>query len=270
MRPRALLGFAGLSSLFVVLVALIVLSSACAGGGALRRFGPAGPEDVREALAAWSAAQQRADSLPPSRLLYDARMGTSGLPSVPGTLAVTYGGNRVHTASLTGPFGSRVAEYREGESKGEGERKSEGERKGVGVITGEDRKAFVVDPDALRSVLAGVWRGAPDVPAPTIAGRDGSDFLLTWSGGAGASRAEAVLDLPSQRLRSLALSGSGGRLSISYAGEFRPWPERIALKEESSGRSLSLSLIATEPLEGVAPPAAPASASPDNLNPNRP
>jgi len=253
LRPRPLLRLAGLSSLLVVLVVLVVLSSACAGGGALRRFGPAGPEDVREALSAWTSAQQRADSLPPSRILYDARMGTSGLPSVPGTLAVLYGGDRVRSASLTGPFGSRVAEYREGE------------RKDAGVITGEDRKAFVVDPEALRSVLAGVWRGAPDVPAPTVAGRDGSDCLLTWSGGAGAYRAEAVLDLPSQRLRSLALSGAGGRLSISYAGEFRPWPERIALKEERSGRSLSLSLIATEPLEGVAPPApapAPASASP--------
>ncbi len=61
-------------------------------------------------------------------------------------------------------------------------------------------------------------------------------------------RAEAVLDLQEQRLRSLSLSGSGGRLSVSYAGEFRPWPERIALKEDRSGRSLSLSLIATEPL----------------------
>jgi hypothetical protein len=248
LRPRALLGFAGLSSL---LFALVVLLTACAGGGVLRRFGPAGPEDVRQALAAWTSAQQRADSLPPSRLLYDARLGTSGLPSVPGTLAVTYGGGRVRTASLTGPFGSRVAEYREGE----------GNHEGVGVITGEDRKAFVVDPDALRSVLAGVWRGSPEVAAPTVAGRDGADCLLTWSGDANAYRAEAVLDIASQRLRSLALSGMGGRLSISYAGEFRPWPERIALKEESSGRSLSLSLIATEPLEGVASPA-PAPASP--------
>jgi hypothetical protein len=252
-RPRGLLRFAGLSSLLFLLVALVVLSSACAGGGALRRFGPAGPEDVREALSAWTWARERADSLPPSRLLYDARMGTSGLPSVPGTLAVTYGGDRVRTASLTGPFGSRVAEY------------------GNGMITGDDRKAFVVDPDALRSVLAGVWRGAADVPAPTVAGRDGGDCLLTWSGGASAYRAEAVLDLASQRLRSLALSGAGGRLSISYAGEFRPWPERIALKEESSGRSLSLSLIATEPLEGAAAPArAPGSASPGNPNPSRP
>ncbi|HEY2797729.1 MAG TPA: hypothetical protein VGK26_07560 [Thermoanaerobaculia bacterium] len=230
MRQRAFFGLAGFS-----LFTLLSLS-ACSGGGALRRFGPAGPEDVREALSAWTAAQQRADGLSASRLLYDAKMGNSGLPSVPGTLAVTYEGSRVRSASLTGPFGSRIANY------------------GDGMITGDDRKAFVVDPVALRSVLAGVWRGAPD--APVVAGRDGADCLLTWSGGANAYRAEAVLDLQARQLRSLVLSGNGGRLTISYAGEFRPWPQRIALKEDSSGRSLSLSLIATEPL-GSAPAASP-------------
>jgi hypothetical protein len=215
--PRAL-GVLGLSTLLLV--------SGCAGGAAARRFGPAGPEDVREALDAWASARERADSQPPSRLLYDAKMGTSGLPSVPGTLAVLYGGDRVRSASLTGPFGSRVAEY------------------GNGTITGEDRKAFVVDPEALRSVLAGVWSGSPD--APVVAGRNGPECLLTWSG---AYRAEAVLDLQERRLRSLSLSGSAGRLSVSFAGDFRPWPQRIALKEDESGRSLSLSLVATEPLD---------------------
>ena len=174
MRPRALLGFGALAS-------LLTLLSSCSGGRAMRSFAPAGPDDVREALSAWTAARQRADSLPPSRLLYDARMGTSGLPSVPGTLAVTYGGDRIRSASLTGPFGSRIAEYREGE------------RKDAGTITGEDRKAFVVDPEALRSVLAGVWRGDSD--ALRVAGRDGADCLLTWSGAANAYRAEGVLDL---------------------------------------------------------------------------
>ena len=201
----------------------ILLLGACAGAGARRHFDPAGPEDVREALTAWSEVQERAASLPPSRLLYDARMGTSGLPSVPGTLAVTYGGDRIRGASLTGPFGSHIADY------------------GDGVITGDDRKAFVVDPDALRSVLAGVWAGSP----ASVAGRNGMDFLLVWNG---AYRAEAVLDLQERRLRSLSLSGSGGTLSVSYAGRVQPWPERIALKEDRSGRSLTLALIATEPL----------------------
>lgn len=223
MSPRRFFRLAALSS--------IPLLSACAGGSAARRFAPVGPDDVREALTAWTAAQRRADSLPPSRLLYDARMGTSGLPSVPGTLAVTYGGDRIRAASLTGPFGTRIAEY------------------GEGVVTGEDRKALVVDPEALRSVLAGVWSGAPSA----VAGRDGNDCLLTWDG---AYRAEAVLDLQEQRLRSLAVSGSGGRLSVAYGGSLNPWPERIAMKEDRSGRSLSLTLIATEPLSPE-PPATP-------------
>jgi hypothetical protein len=218
---RARYGFFGLA------LVLLLLLPACAGSTAARRFGPAGPDDVREALSAWTGAVRRAEGLPPSRLLYDAKMGTSGLPSVPGTLAALYDGERIQSASLTGPFGSHVAEYRSG------------------VITGEDRKALVVDPEALRNVLAGVWIGAPDTPM--VVGRSGPDCLLTWSG-SGAYRAEGVLDLQAQRLRSLALSGGGGRLSVSYSGELRPWPERIALKEDSSGRSLSLSLVATEPL----------------------
>jgi hypothetical protein len=214
----------------LLLLASLLPLAACAGGSAARRFAPASPDDVREALSAWTAARERADSLPPSRLLYDAKLGTSGLPSVPGTLAVTYGGDRIRAASLTGPFGSRVADY------------------GEGVVTGQDRKAFVVDPEALRSVLAGVWSGAPSA----VAGRDGTDCLLTFDG---PYRAEAVLDLQERRLRSLTVSGSGGRLSVTYAGTFHPWPERIALKEDRSGRSLSLAWIATEPLAEAPPPA---------------
>jgi hypothetical protein len=212
---RALLALIGLSGTLLFL-------EACA---AARRFAPAGPEDVRAALSAWETAGERASSLPPSRLLYDAHMGTSGLPSVPGTLAVTYGGRDIRSAALTGPFGSRVAEYAEG------------------VVTGEDRKACVVDPDVLRSVLAGVWSGAPDA----VVGRDGNDCLLSWDGGGKPYRAEGVLDLSEQRLRSLSVSGRDGRLSVSYSGALRPWPERIAVKD-GSGRSLSLALIATEPL----------------------
>ena len=222
MSPRASLWVLGLSS--------ILLLGACAGASTRRYFDPAGPEDVREALTAWTAVQERAASLPPSRLLYDARMGTSGLPSVPGTLAVTYDGERIRSASLTGPFGSRIADY------------------GDGVITGEDRKAFVVDPEALRSVLAGAWIGSP----ASVAGRTGNDALLVWHD---ASHTQAVLDLHERRLRSLSLSGSGGTLTVSYAGQIEPWPERIALKEDRSGRGLSLSLIATEPLTAV--PASP-------------
>jgi hypothetical protein len=179
---------------------------------------------VREALEAWTAAQDRAASLPPSRLLYEARMGSSGLPSVPGTLAVAYDGGRIVTASLTGPFGSHIADYREG------------------ALTGQDRRAFLVDPDALRSVLAGVWTGAPSA----VAGRNDDHCLLTWDG---AYRVEAVLDVRERRLRYLTVSGGEGRLEISYAGRIDPWPERIALKEAKSGRSLSLALLVIEPIE---------------------
>jgi hypothetical protein len=149
-------------------------------------------------------------------------MGSSGLPSVPGTLAVTYDGRRILTASLTGPFGSHIADYREG------------------AVTGQDKRAFVVDPEALRAVLAGVWTGAPSA----VAARDGDDYLLTWDG---AYRVEAVLDVREQRLEALVLSGSGGRLEVSYSGRIDSWPERIALKDARTGRSLSLERLAIEP-----------------------
>ena len=77
-------------------------------------------------------------------------MGSSGLPAAPGTLAVTYDGGRVVSASLTGPFGSHVADYDDG------------------TVTGEDRKAFMVDPEALRSVLAGAWARSPRPVRSTV------------------------------------------------------------------------------------------------------
>lgn len=212
----------------LVLPTLLSLA-ACAGGPPARRFAPATAEDALEALSAWTAAQERAASLPPSRLLYEAHMGSSGLPSVPGTLAVVYDGRRIVTASLTGPFGSHVGDYREG------------------ALTGQDRRAFVVDPDALRSVLAGVWAGAPSA----VTGRDGVDCLLTWDGD---HRVEAVLDVRERRLRSSSVSGSEGRLEISYSGRIDPWPERVALRDGRSGRSLSLTLLAVEPIENAPSP----------------
>ena len=215
MSKRALLRLLCLPSILAL--------AACAGAPA-RRFGPASAEDVQEALTAWSAAQDRALRLAPSRLLYEAHLGKGALPSVPGTLAVTYDGQRIVAASLTGPFGSRIADYSEG------------------TVTGQDRKAFVVDPEALRSVLAGVWSGPPSA----VAGRDGKDCLLTW---ASPYPVEAVFDVQEQRLRSLNVSANGGRLEAIYAGSLDPWPERVALKEARSGRSISLHLLAMEPLE---------------------
>lgn len=150
-------------------------------------------------------------------------MGSSGLPAAPGTLAVTYDGGRVVSASLTGPFGSHVADYDDG------------------TVKGQDRRAFLIDPEALRSVLAGVWSQAPSA----VTGRDGTDCLLIWEG---AYRVEGVLDLAQRRLRSLLIRGPEGSLAASYSGTIEPWPQRVALKELASGRSLTLALLAIEPM----------------------
>ena len=102
---------------------LLALVTGCATTRPSRTFPPASADDARRTLAAWTAVRERAASLPASRLLYDAKLGTGGAPSVPGTLAVVYDGAAIVTASLTGPFGSKIAEYRDG------------------TLTGQDRRA---------------------------------------------------------------------------------------------------------------------------------
>ncbi len=205
---------------------LVSASLACATGRAARHWSAPASEERARALAAWNTAVARADSLSASRLLYDAHMASGGAPAVPGTLAVTYDGQSVVIASLTGPFGSRVAEYRSG------------------AVTGEDRKALVVDPAALRAVLAGAWsRGAP-----SVGGCDGADCRLDWTGG--DVRVAAVLDVAAARLLSMDLSGPAGRLSVDYSGEAEPWPARVAVRDDSSGRHLNLKLVAVEPMAG--------------------
>ncbi len=208
-------------------VAVLLLASArCATTRtAQRSFPPATAADADEALASWSAATERAAKQPPSRLLYDAKLSTSGTPSISGTLAVTYDGAAIVTASLTGPFGSHIAEYR------------------GGAITGEDRKALVVDPQALRAVLAGVWSG----PDPVVAGRDGSECLLSWNGSEG--RVDAVLDLASRAVVSMELSRGSDALDIQYSGAREPWPAGVAVRDARTGRGLALKLVAVEPVE---------------------
>jgi hypothetical protein len=219
---RALLLF-----LFLLPLALVP-SGGCATSRAARTFAPATDAEMREALAAITAAQERAAAQPAARLLYDAHMRPGKGPAVPGTLAVTYDGHDVARASLTGPFGSRVAEY------------------SAGTVTGEDRKALVVDPAALRAVLAGSWAGDPD----TVQGCDGDDCLVVWTG---RVRAAAVVSRREQRLRTLTLEGDSGTLDVEYAGAADPWPTQIAANEERSGRGLKLSLVAREP-QGNPPP----------------
>jgi len=204
-----------------VLVSLALLSG-CAGRVAARHFVPAGPDDARETIEALAAAERRAADLPASRLLYDAKMGGRGGPAVPGTLAVTYDGTSVRRASLTGPFGSRVAEYDSGK------------------ITGEDRRALVLDPASLKAVLAGAWPGEP----ASIDGCDEADCLAVWNS---PFRVTATVDRRQQRLDELAIAADGGRLTVTYGGAADPWPRRISAREETSGRSLNLSLVAVEP-----------------------
>jgi len=210
--------------LFAVLP-LATLIGCATSAPAPRHFRPASAADSGEALKAWAAATERASRLPASRLLYDAKLSTSGTPSVAGTLAVRYDGSAVVDASLTGPFGSRIAEYREG------------------AVTGEDRKALVVDPEALRAVLAGVWSG----PEPNVEGRDAGESLLSWNGSE-PGRIAAVLDLSSATVVSMELSRGTESLSVSYSGTRDPWPERIAM-HASSGRALALKLVAVEKIE---------------------
>ena len=182
----------------------------------------------QQALGIWRAAQERAASLSASRLLYDAKMASGSAPAVPGTLAVTYDGKAVTIASLTGPFGSRVAEYRDG------------------TVTGEDRKALVVDPDVLRSVLAGAWSsGASPL---SVEGCDAAQCLLAWTAEAG--RGTALVELGGG-VRSMDLTGAAGHLLVDYSGEAKPWPAGITVRDMTSGRHLSLKLVAVEPIQSA-------------------
>jgi hypothetical protein len=193
----------------------------CATVPAARRFRPVTAEDAATALAAWGRLRDRAAALPAAHLLYDAKLESGGLARVPGTLAVSYDGTDIRTATLTGPFGKRLAEYRDG------------------VVRGEDRRAFVIEPEVLRAVLAGSWNGA----APSVEGRDEDDYLLTWGG---TAHVVAVLDAATQSLRSLDLESETGHLEVTYGGTADPWPARITMRDEGSGRSLVLKLLAVE------------------------
>lgn len=221
MIPRP---FAGLAVL-----APVLLLAACATGGAARRFAPPDETDTRETIDVLADVERRAGELPASRLLYDARMSGGGAPAVPGTLAVTYDGSSVRRASLTGPFGSRVAEY------------------DAGTVTGEDRQALVVDPGALRAVLAGAWPGEPS----SVEGCDGAACLAVW---VERERVTATVDRKGRRLDSLVIAGASGKLTVTYGGTANPWPQRISAREEPSGRSLRLSLVAVEPAASVSAP----------------
>lgn len=205
------------------LVLLLALTAACA----TRRpaFGPAGADESREALAAWQTALARADSQGPVRLLYDVKM-SDGLLKVPGTLAVEALPGRVE-ATMTGPFGSPIARY------------------ASGVLEAKGARPLPLEPEELLSVLAGVWRTAPQV-----AGVRPGEALLRF---AGREPVEGVLDGAASRLASLRIARAGADLFASYSGVFEPWPEKVSIEDRNSGRRLELVLVAREPVEPAAP-----------------
>ena len=207
----------------------LVALAACTTTRPARHFAPASDAEAREALDAWTSVLERAASLPASRLLYDARVSKGGAPPVPGTLAVTYDGRAVVTASLTGPFGARIAEYRDGR------------------VTGEDREALPIDPQAMLAVLAGgAWPGA----APSVAGVDAGDARLDFA--AENARVRVVLDVARRSPVSLEVDGREGHLVVDYAGETNPWPGRVDVREETTRRRVALKLLAVEPAGGAA------------------
>ncbi len=140
-----------------------------------------------------------------------------------GTLAVREG-PRSLDATLAGAFGDPVARYADGALRGNGV------------------KPIAIEPDELRWLLAGVWKGSG---IPEVAGVDGEDALLRWSG---AQEVEGVIDVPRARFKSLRIKRSEGAIAATYAGEASAWPRRIDLEDLRSGNTLRLTLIAAEPI----------------------
>ena len=213
---------------------LLCVAAGCASrpAPAVRRFPPADEARTARALAAWDEALRRASGLAPSRLLYDAKFGKGTLVA-PGTLAVVARRDTL-TAKATGPFGGEIGDYENG------------------AYRGKHGETDFMDPQLLRAILAGVWRGGP----PAVAGADGEDGLLRWKGEGGVV-AEAVLDLSGARLKSLRVRGPRGELSIEFSGPFDPWPEVVRVADRTSGRTLKLRRIAVEALPDEIPSAKP-------------
>jgi hypothetical protein len=204
----------------------LALASACASAppGTSRTLPPADDTLKARVLDAWGAALRRADSLGPSRILYDAKFG-KGPVRLPGNLTV-YAGRLSLTARASGPFGSEFGSYEDG------------------TYTGKAGGALFLDPTVLRGVLAGVWRGG----APEVAGADSEEGLLRWESG-GSVAAEGRLDISEARLKSLRVGGKGGEIRAEFSGPFDPWPEVISLVDRKSGRALKLRRVIVEPIQ---------------------
>lgn len=202
----------------------MVLGSACASRPAADAgsFGPVTEQQRAPALAAWSEALRRAESLPPSRLLYEARFGQRSV-RVSGTLAVVATPESLK-ATATGPFGSSLAQYENGALRVKG------------------REPLFLDPDLLRGALAGIWKSGP----PTVAGSRGADCLLRWE--APGVTAEAVFDVAAARVKSLRVENGRADVSVAFSGSFDPWPQIVELSDAKSGQRLRLKRVAVEPI----------------------
>jgi hypothetical protein len=185
-------------------------------------FAPAAREEAERAVAAWKDAVSKADARGSARLLYEARV-SQGPFRMSGTLAVSEKPGSVE-AVLSGPFGDPIARYSEGALRGNGIR------------------PIAIEPDELRSLLAGVWRGSS---APRVEGIHGREALLRWSGE--EEEVEGVLDIEAARFRSIQVTRSEGAITAEYPGDVAPWPQRIDLRDRRSGNAMRLALIGSEP-----------------------
>jgi hypothetical protein len=216
----------GFGSFGIALFAVVLWNGCASAPRAVgsRDFGPANEAARRRSLEAWSEALRRADSLPPSRLLYDLKY-SKGPFRASGTLAVTAGPEEL-AATITGPFGASLGEYRDG------------------AFRLENQEPFRLDPRLLRGILAGVWRGG----APQVVGADRDDSLLFWEA-PGGYRIEGVLDVPAAKLKSLRAHGPNGELSVAFPGNFAPWPEVVEIVSEKTGQALRLKKDFVEPIK---------------------
>lgn len=197
-----------------------MLPAGCATAGRVRHFEPADAERSARALDAWRRAVARADSLPPSRILYDARV-RQGIASLSGTLAVSTA-EPIH-AAITGPFGSAVAVYEDG------------------ALRGEKFAPVEIESEPLLWLLAGVWKAA----APEVRGIQGNDALLVWTS---PRRVDGVLDVAAGRFTSLRVEHGRAIYEATYGGAIDPWPGKVDIAEAATSHRLVLTLVAHEPL----------------------
>ncbi len=127
--------------------------------------------------------------------------------------------------TLSGPFGSTLAEY------------------SGGALHGEKFPRIEIEPEALLWLLGGIWKSG----SPRVDGIEGGDASLIWDGG-GRVEARAVLDVAGSRLRSLRVERAQGTVEVLYDGDPAPWPPALTLTDIRTGNSLRLVLQAREPV----------------------